>query len=65
MSGMHDNAVQCMTALLAELPVEFSTDNPETNPCRREQFQVIKNSNVKAVHEALWELQVFLGMQEG
>lgn len=64
MSGMHDSAVQCMKALLAELPAEFSVDDPAVLPCAREEFRVIKNRNVRAVHEALWELQEYLGMQE-
>lgn len=63
MSGMHDNAVQCMKALLAELPAEFCK-NPNDFPVSRDEFRVIKSRNVRAVHESLWELQVFLGMQE-
>jgi len=64
MSEAHDNAVQCMKALLAELPAEFSCTDPETidRMDHRPEFRVIKRSNVRAVHEALWELQKFLGM---
>ena len=64
MSGIHDNAEQAMKALLAELPAEFSLDDPAELPCARESFKVIKNRNVRAVHEALWELQEYLGMVE-
>ena len=63
MSGAHDNAVQCMKSLLAELPAEFSMNPPGDGPTR-DSFRVIKERNVRAVHEALWELQIFLGMQE-
>lgn len=64
MSGAHDNAVDAMNRLLDELPFEFSNDDPEFNPCQRREFRVIKQRNVRAVHEALWELQIHLGMQE-
>lgn len=63
MSGAHDLAVEAMTALLAELPAEFTHDDPNSiEP--REQFKVIKRRNVRAVHEALWDLQIHLGMKE-
>ena len=56
------NAQQCMKSLLAELPWEFSFEDPE-NSNTRSSFQVIKSSNVRHVHEALWELQKLLGMK--
>ena len=62
MSGMHDAAKEAMTALLAELPAEFSMYNPnEVRP--RESFTVIKERNVRTVHQALWDLQEYLGMK--
>jgi hypothetical protein len=64
MSGMHDSAVEAMTRLLAELPAEFSSAPHRDTLHTRQSFQVIKKRNVRTVHEALWELQVFLGMQE-
>jgi hypothetical protein len=65
MSGAHDNAVQCMKALLAELPAEFTWHDPSDPDCPfRSEFRVIKRSNVRKVHQALWDLQVYLGMQE-
>lgn len=57
-----DAARQTMQALLAELPSEFSSP-PGSRSSMRTQFSVVTRSNVKAVHEALWELQVYLGMQ--
>lgn len=58
------SAVESMKALLAELPAEFSDEPRMAHLYERESFQVIKRRNVRAVHRALWELQVFLGMQE-
>jgi hypothetical protein len=63
MSGAHDAAVDAMTALLAELPAEFSHEPTETSRLRRE-FKVVKRRNVRRVHNALWELQQHLGMVE-
>lgn len=40
--------------LLAELPAEFS-EPPGART--REEFRVVKASNVRRVHEALWDLQ--------
>jgi hypothetical protein len=64
MSGTHDSAVEAMTRLLAELPAEFSDEPRVDNQYVRESFQVIKKRNVRTVHEALWELQQFLGMRD-
>jgi hypothetical protein len=62
MSGVHDNAVEALQNLLAELPAEFSSDPEETEP--RSQFSVIKKRNVKTVHRSLWELQNYFGLVE-
>lgn len=66
MSGVHDSAVEAMSRLLAELPAEFSSEPPsrEDWELTRNEFRVIKRSNVRTVHEALWELQQFLGMRD-
>ena len=56
-----NEAMQCLEALLAELPAEFSR-HPGTAESRG-SFRVIKESNVRRVHEALWGLQVYFGMQ--
>lgn len=63
MSMRHDNAEEALKTLLLELPYEFSHVHPESAEHRR-QFQVIKRSNVRRVHEALWELQQYFGLQE-
>lgn len=62
MSMTHNDAVEALKALLWELPYEFSVD-PEITPTRS-QFKVIKASNVRKIHKALWELQVYFGMVE-
>lgn len=64
MSMAHDAAVDALKELLAELPLEFSAYNPETNPVNRGEFRVVKQSNCRKVHRALWELQVYFGLQE-
>lgn len=64
MSGTHDSAVEAMTRLLAELPAEFSDEPKVSSLYTRQSFQVIKKRNVRTVHEALWELQQFLGMRD-
>lgn len=65
MSDVHkDDAAQCLKALLAELPAEFSDYRPGPDRPSRPSFQVIKHRNVRAVHEALWELQIYFGLQE-
>lgn len=64
MSMANDKAEDALRALLAELPYEFSADDPEFLPCQRRSFQVVKPSNVRRVHEALWELQIYFGLQE-
>jgi len=56
-----NEALQCLEALLAELPAEFSRQ-PDTAESRG-SFRVIKESNVRRVHEALWGLQVYFGLQ--
>lgn len=62
MSMAHDNATDALRALLWELPAEFC-DDPAITPTRSE-FRVIKASNVRKVHEALWELQEYFGLVE-
>lgn len=64
MSGAHDAAVEAMKALLWELPAEFSEGPPDIKGEGRDSFFVVKKSNVRKVHRALWDLQVHLGMQE-
>jgi hypothetical protein len=62
---MHkDDAAQCLKALLAELPAEFSMSPPDPKGEGRESFQVIKKRNVRSVHGALWELQIYFGLQD-
>lgn len=56
--------MEALIRLLEELPHEFSTNNPDTNPISRDEFRVIKKSNCQKVHRALWELQVHFGLQE-
>ncbi len=59
----HEMAIEALEDLLAELPAEFSFFPPdEIEP--RNEFRVIKQSNVRAVHEALWQLQLYFGLQE-
>lgn len=61
----HDLAEEALRALLDELPAEFSTVPPDApGPHTRESFKVVKRRNVRAVHEALWDLQVYFGLQE-
>lgn len=55
------NPVESLERLLAELPAEFGEDPSDTIP--RKEFRVIKQRNVRAVHEALWELQQYFGMK--
>ncbi len=64
MSMAHDSAIDALKALLWELPAEFSHDDPAEFPIERHEFRVIKNSNCKKVHRALWELQQYFGLQE-
>lgn len=54
-----DRADRALRDLLWELPAEFSRD-PDETPHTRHQFMVIKQSNVRKVHEALWELQKYI-----
>lgn len=58
-----DEAAFCLEALLAELPAEFSTTQP-ADTVERDRFMVIKSRNVRSVHEALWELQIYFGLQK-
>jgi hypothetical protein len=63
MSGANDVAVDALKALLWEFPAEFSL--PRNGAHRsREQFSVIKESNVDKVHDALWTLQEYLGVNQ-
>lgn len=55
------DAVEALKALLWELPAEFGTD-PEECVWARSEFSVLKKSNVRKVHEALWDLQQYFGM---
>lgn len=58
-----DEAAFCLEVLLAELPAEFSMTCPDDS-VTRDKFMVIKSRNVHSVHEALWELQIYFGLQE-
>lgn len=62
MSGMHDSAVDALKALLWELPAEFKENPDSVEP--RMAFSVLKKSNVRNVHRALWELQEYFGITE-
>lgn len=64
MSMAHDKAEEALKALLWELPYEFSNIAPDDLPVSRSQFKVIKSTNVRKVHESLWNLQVYFGLQE-
>lgn len=59
----HEKAIEALEDLLAELPADFSFFSPDETRSRSE-FRVIKKSNVRAVHEALWQLQLYFGLQE-
>lgn len=59
-----DEAARQLKMLLAELPWEFSDEDPATWAWTRDYFKVIKQSNVQHVHEALWALQIYFGLQE-
>lgn len=50
-----DAARDALRRLLWELPAEFTQDPADTEA--RQSFRVIKPSNVRNVHEALWDLQ--------
>lgn len=63
MSGVHDNAVEALKALLWELPAEFSQPPGEVSDSR-DNFMVIKKSNVRKVHRALWELQEYFDINQ-
>ena len=59
----YDRARRALTDALWELPAEFSREHPdESEP--RYQFMVIKKSNVRKVHRALWELQQYFDLQD-
>lgn len=67
MSMAHDKAVDALKALLWELPAEFGDPPPPPsigNVGYRDSFKVVKRSNVRKVHEALWELQEYFGLTE-
>lgn len=64
MSGAHDNAVVALVTLLRELPAEFSDGPPDIKGEGRESFTVIKARNVRTVHQALWDLQEYFGLDE-
>lgn len=59
-----DRADRALKALLRELPAEFSQGPPDTHGHGRHQFMVIKQRNVRTVHEALWELQKYVQGKE-
>ena len=48
-------AQEALKALLWELPAEFGSDPDRVKT--RESFHVIKGTNVRKVHKALWTLQ--------
>ena len=54
-----DKADRALRDLLRELPAEFSEGPPDTHGYGRSQFFVIKQGNVRRVHQALWELQEY------
>lgn len=58
----NDLAEDALRALLWELPAEFRDDPDTVEP--RSQFRVIKKSNVRKVHRALWELQEYFGLTD-
>lgn len=62
MSGAHDAAMDALKDLLWQLPAEFSAGPPH-GPSRP-NFRVLKSSNVRKVHQALWDLQEYFGMTE-
>ncbi len=62
MSMRQDLAIDALKALLGELPYEFTLPPGSVNT--REGFKVIKRNNVRTIHEALWELQLYFGLQE-
>jgi hypothetical protein len=64
MSGAHDAAQDALKALLWELPAEFSQGPPDTKGDGRASFSVIKTNNVRRVHQALWELQEYLDVNQ-
>jgi hypothetical protein len=58
-SAEDDVARDALRRLLGELPAEFRRDPAHT--VERHEFRVIKQSNVRKVHRALWDLQQTLG----
>lgn len=58
----NDLAEDALRALLWELPAEFRDDPDTVEP--RSEFRVIKKSNVRKVHRALWELQEYFGLTD-
>lgn len=57
-----ENALQALKDLLAELPAEFSYSVPGAHESRF-SFRVTKKRNVRRVHQALWSLQCYFGLQ--
>lgn len=55
-----EEAAEALKSLLWELPAEFSTDPDEEDSSEtREFFTVVKRSNVRKIHRALWTLQEY------
>lgn len=64
MSMAHDNAQEALEALLDELPWFFSEDPKDHENLAMTEFRVIKKSNIRKVHRALWELQEYLDVNQ-
>lgn len=58
----YDKARRALHDLLWELPAEFKENPDSVEP--RMAFSVLKKSNVRNVHRALWELQKHFGYVE-
>lgn len=55
-------AMQSLKDLLAELPAEFSYSVPGAHE-PRSSFKVTKKRNTLRIHQSLWNLQRFFGLQ--
>jgi hypothetical protein len=58
---LENDAKDALRRLLNELPMEFSMYEPGEG-YTRDSFSVIKRRNVLTVHQALWDLQQYFGV---
>jgi len=64
MSMAHDRAEEAVEAILAELPVWMGEDPDLFEPMDYpREVEVKTRKNIRKVHQALWELKEYLGME--